>query len=727
MNARPDLRLRNSTAIVVSPGEIGVTRAGTTRVVRHPGIAPRSWPAVRTQLLGGDGWGQRPGRSERSPRRGAEEHLLVACLARAGALVPDRWWAELPACHLGLRDFLEAAYDDPRAALVALRSVRLGVWGGGAARQAIDLLTGWGLTALPGPVADPSTPAVAADVVIGWRPTGGQGARGASWVTAGPEEGLRVRVTHGSGEPPRAADALAPAGDDDDVRARVLAAVAALGAVRMVCSQAERHVDPDRERHPWVAPVAVLPPAGRAPLARAPLRPAGDLRAFVHRQADPERAMTGPGGGAGRGSPAAPPQPAVPPRPPGGVQGRRGGPAVRRGDRHPARRTVAGLRNDLAAVPFPDGRLAAATSLQGYSDRRDQLLQAALGWLRYEPGQPFNPHAAYPSPRSVFTSQAWWCDDDGCHSWDPASRTLAGPPDAAACPAPHVLLKCVPQRLPEHYGALRWALSLLEQGHAAETTAVVGQALGWDVAVGVGAGQGDVSARVDLRQPARGAAGRPGAGGEPSWWEVLLRRSSGHGWGSLVADHGRVAHSAVAAVVAAVAASWQRRWGPVGPGGSAPDVRLITERVAGLRDGVHRLSLDPADPAPLAMLRRGARLHELQEAFRYPREVMDLTSMNAALVISWDVDRVADLGGEHGLAAAQVQTGALAQAACLAASAAGLFCRPARSFDPGRLRACAVPLPALTPSYLCLLGRDRAHDLSVHLGPVRLARSGEPT
>jgi hypothetical protein len=697
------LRLRKSTTVFVRTGELMVTRNGRSVVVRHGGLAAGAWDRLRGHLQRGlDISGTSPD-SSRALAGSAEDLVLVGCLNRAAALVPDHWWDGTQPSLPGVRDLLEVCYEDPRLALAAVLAAHPEVTGGRAAAIACDLLKRWGVSAR----CHASRHNDPLHVVIRWRAAHTEPESAGSsthWVSVA-GHGSQVDLRSGSGAviaPRRRTGDFAASATDMSIQCA--AAIAAYAAVRSIAMTATAG-EPPAGRRPTDSQV-MLPPTGRLPVATATLRPVGDLRAFARWQADPALAMAADQTGIG---PAAHQAMSTAPN---GSQPR------------PARagRAVSPGRHALKDLAFPQGRLDPATaSMAEYLARRDELLLAALGWLRFEPGQPFNPHAAYPSPRSVFTSQAWWCDDASCRAWDPSTRRLGGPGATEIAGRASVVLRPVPERLPAYYGGLRWALCLLELGHAAETVAVVGQALGWDTSVEISSSDNPtVAVTLDLlRPPAAEAAVGPDAsrpGPPPTWADVLRRRTSGHTWGSLVAVYDRIANQALVDIVNAVTRSWNQRWaGPATGSYLPPDLRLVTGRVDGIADGVHAVSLATADRGGMSLLRRGSLLGGVQRAFRYPREAIDVTSMNLVLVISWDMDQLADRYGDDGLHRSQVQAGGLAQAAGLEASAWGLFCRPCRSFDPVLL-SDVIGLPAeLTPSYLCLLGRDQVNDLSIDL------------
>src|SRR5262245_13346925 len=225
------LRLRRSTVALVREGELVVSRDGRSVVVRHGGLAPQAWTRLRGRLQDGLDIPDQRGAGE-APTRPVDEVVLLGCLQRAGALVPDQWWAGLPDCHPGVRDLLEVCCDEPRRALEALHNGCLGATGGQVAATAAWLLTAWGLPAAWH--ADGGDDPL--HVVICWRPAHAPPPGfDAVWVvTASADDHVIVSVGTGRPVTPRP-----PAGRCDtatDARLRCVASIGALAAVRYVAA-----------------------------------------------------------------------------------------------------------------------------------------------------------------------------------------------------------------------------------------------------------------------------------------------------------------------------------------------------------------------------------------------------------------------------------------------------------------------------------------------------------
>src|SRR5690606_8668358 len=137
----------------------------------------------------------------------------------------------------------------------------------------------------------------------------------------------------------------------------------------------------------------------------------------------------------------------------------------------------------LADLPWPHRRPDSGPVWP----RLAATLQATVGVQRFEPRGAYNPHRAMPSPRSCFPTEAFLLTPTGTWYVDPARHALraVGDPPAAA-PSETVerhggavvaLMAHLPS-LPPGYVELRWALCLMEGGHAVSLMAEVAAALG---------------------------------------------------------------------------------------------------------------------------------------------------------------------------------------------------------------------------------------------------------
>lgn len=133
-------------------------------------------------------------------------------------------------------------------------------------------------------------------------------------------------------------------------------------------------------------------------------------------------------------------------------------------------------------------------------DKLSVLLAATFGWLRHDVYGPYNPHRSYPSARCVFavrpvvairpTSTEAWAYFEYVPDWHMLAQTTRLPKGLdnvvetrgqeenfqVAC-----ALVVDLTRVPLAYGALRWALAILEAGHVLYNLGIVAVALGWKV------------------------------------------------------------------------------------------------------------------------------------------------------------------------------------------------------------------------------------------------------
>lgn len=110
------------------------------------------------------------------------------------------------------------------------------------------------------------------------------------------------------------------------------------------------------------------------------------------------------------------------------------------------------------------------------------LLYGAFGVQRLEPANTFNPHRGYPSARSRFPVHAYLVHEGGALCYDPVGHRLrpvahSRAPDPAPRGAAIALAGCF-GAFPDAYGPLRYALTVLEAGHALYNLVLLASALG---------------------------------------------------------------------------------------------------------------------------------------------------------------------------------------------------------------------------------------------------------
>jgi len=115
----------------------------------------------------------------------------------------------------------------------------------------------------------------------------------------------------------------------------------------------------------------------------------------------------------------------------------------------------------------------------------------------------------------------------------------------------------------------------------------------------------------------------------------------------------------------------------------------------------------------------GPALAELQDAFRFGPDVVDVAGMNVVWVMAASLARIV---ADHGTAAYRrtlLTAGAAAQHVCSAAAVNGMFCRPVRSVEEPATEA-AIGIPAAEDAvYTLLIGRPRVVDFSYDLTDPR--------
>ncbi|MEV4316485.1 hypothetical protein [Actinocrispum sp. NPDC049592] len=313
-----------------------------------------------------------------------------------------------------------------------------------------------------------------------------------------------------------------------------------------------------------------------------------------------------------------------------------------------------------------------------------QVILDVLTPVRWEPWNQYNDHRACPSPRA-----AYLVDVDvvlGQRRWpvDPLRRATVGP-DAPSLDGP-VRLEFVrrPDRLSSGYGEFVHALIELEVGHIA--AALVEHA-----------------ERRGLR-----AIADPGGvwlhPSEPRTPGPTPPRSSGLGPRGLTADPRPLPRQALLALVQAA----RSRYPLAHPGLTH---WLAVHNVTGGQDGWYTVD-------PFVLRRSGAAMETVQRHHGHPRSVIDVASMNLALITTADVPAAVRAGGSEAYPALLRAAGSLAQHVCTASAAVNMFCRPLRSFDDTALEA-AIGVPSShSLLYALLAGRSRVSGFSYDLTPL---------
>lgn len=351
--------------------------------------------------------------------------------------------------------------------------------------------------------------------------------------------------------------------------------------------------------------------------------------------------------------------------------------------------------------------LARLADIPAFGPPLVRTLTAALSPRRWEPWNPHNDHRAYPSPRCAYLTDV--ALRLGGHRWpiDPVRGVLEGErglPDPSTVTSATVELTVHPDRLPNGYGTLREALALLEAGHVSSALVEAGSADGL-------AAQAEVPPRV-------GAAGTAGVvaqvtlhhTGVPTWpWrQVAALRGGALGPQGLAADPRPLPAAALRSLL-------QDSRPPTGSlaarqGDAGLRHRLAVRGVTGVQDGLYELREDG-----LVLLQPGQATHRLQSAFRYGPADIDVTGMNVVWVTTATTGDVLRRQGPGGYPNTLLTAGATAQHVCSAAAAAGLFCRPVRSFDEPATEAAVLADTGEDVVYLLLIGRPRALDFCYDL------------
>lgn len=332
-----------------------------------------------------------------------------------------------------------------------------------------------------------------------------------------------------------------------------------------------------------------------------------------------------------------------------------------------------------------------------------RALTAALAPRRWEPWNPYNDHRAHPSPRCAYLADA--ALRLGEHRWpiDPVRLLLEGEAllsEHSTVSSASVELTVDPQRLSDGYGTLRDALALLEAGHLSSALVEAGRAAGLSAQAtprGAG-GLSGVVADVTFRQ---------GDGATWPWQQVMAARSGALGPRGLSADPRPLPADALRRLLRdsrPPAGSLAGR-----PGGGLRH-RLAVHGVTGVRNGLYELG-----EAGLVLVRPGQATRRIQSAFRFGPADVDVTGMNVVWVITTELDRVVRERGPDGYPNALMTAGAAAQHVCSAAAAAGLFCRPVRSFDEPATEAAVQADAGEDVLYMLLIGRPRVLDFCYDL------------
>jgi hypothetical protein len=379
---------------------------------------------------------------------------------------------------------------------------------------------------------------------------------------------------------------------------------------------------------------------------------------------------------------------------------------------------VPGLAGDELPIPWGDRAPLPA------------LLSHALGTLRHEGGAA---HRAYPSPRSLFPVHAYLLQGRDAWRFDPLRHALQ-PVAGSGTPAwdePVVLaLAGGYAGIPPAYGPLRFALAVLEAGHALRAVVDCAEALGLRAFVRLDFADEAVLGRlglprdgswgplalVELDRPPPTAPARdpvaeieracwgeaPPAGGWERLRGLLAARTSGPA-GGLSASAARIPVELVRRAAAAAAPP---------PGTIRPRLLAVAERVDGLDDGIHE-----AKDGELVLLRAGRHLGGVQRAYSYPAETANIRSMNLAWMLVVDHRDVLERHGARGLRLAQLAMGFCAQGIACALAAGGLFARPIRSYHEAVLDELLGLGPRESVGYQLLCGVPRWRAPALDLRP----------
>jgi hypothetical protein len=393
----------------------------------------------------------------------------------------------------------------------------------------------------------------------------------------------------------------------------------------------------------------------------------------------------------------------------------------------------------MSRIRYPDGRV---TSVPAERDRLWHALVASFGVQRREPGNPFNDHRGYASPRCLFPVAAFVSDRGRWHALDVQRHwkiALAGTGRQTG-PAT-VALTGRYTAIPRSYKFFRGSLVNLELGIMLRALAIglglfglpaqlrlpdaraegllaelgllpAGEwSLPLTVRIGragtIGTGPVPLSprtrpeasdpadaaladlVRVNREQAFTESAAPLGPGvpeqatapsGTPSWAEVLWRRNSGRMPRGLHGMDGRRRR------VPASALSNALRWLAVPPPGALGSVfetvtaTVVVQDVDGRTDGVYRVR----DSDAVLVAGDPTAAARLERSYGYPLTPGNGCALRHASMIWFLSVRPRELArrfGGGGWTAAQYACGWASHGLGLAASAAGLFARPVRAYQ----------------------------------------------
>ncbi|MDH6574909.1 nitroreductase family protein [Kitasatospora sp. MAP5-34] len=328
-----------------------------------------------------------------------------------------------------------------------------------------------------------------------------------------------------------------------------------------------------------------------------------------------------------------------------------------------------------------------------------RTLTAGLAPRRWEPWNMYNDHRAYPSARSAYLVDATLRLGGRRWAIDPVRLLLEGParlPDPSTVTSADIELTVDPGRLPDGYGTLREALALLEAGHLGAALVEAGLATG--LAARAQSGSGVVS-EVTLSH---------GTAATWPWERVRATRSSALSPRGLSADPRPLPAGTLHRLIRDSRPPEGSLAAP--PAGDRLRHRLAVRGVTGVPDGLYGLDGD----GPV-LLQPGRITERIRSAFGLGPEDVDVAGMNVVWMITADIGAVVRGQGPAGYPDTLLSAGAAAQHVCSAAAAAGLFCRPVRSFDEPAVEAAIRADPGEDAVYMLLIGRPRALDFCYDL------------
>ena len=437
-----------------------------------------------------------------------------------------------------------------------------------------------------------------------------------------------------------------------------------------------------------------------------------------------------------------------------------------------------GLHAAVDAVPYPvdwsrDRRTAATpTEIQA-------LLYNTFGILRREPRNAYNDHRAFPSPRSLFPTHAYYrCQDDAgsrAFHYDAIGHVLQpvrgrGPlaGDGVIALATHYT------HIPDYYRSLRYTLGLLEAGHALYTLELVAHALGiasrvrhafddaawlaelrlrsedgWAVPVVVELGPSGPSELTDASVSSSDAAD-PGSVDRSCWLPGSRERRS---WTGIDPVSPPVFPPDQALTIPDTApADARKSTGQVlfdrnagrGVAGVSAVQRPISRAVVAtaLQEGFRRLESDlthrDRHVSNLRVLLVAERVSDLDDglyevfpgtpwlaSIRRGRLLKDvehafpsalhLASYNLAWFFVVDYPRIVGERGPRGFRVANIELGWVGQALGCALAAHGLFARPCRSYHEPVLDSLFGLSPSEAVGYAIVCGVNRFQDIRLDL------------